>query len=57
MRRLAFVVSICGMALALLPLTTVLDRPGFMTAAAGFGLVIVGIFVAIEFVAKQAKRR
>ena len=57
MRRLAFVVSICGMVLALLPLATVLDRPSFRTAAAGFGLVIVGIFVSIEFVAKQAKRR
>ena len=48
LRRLAFLVTMCGMVLVLFPLMTVLARRDFVSAAVGFGLVLIGIFAAIE---------
>ncbi len=56
-RRLGFVLSVAGLALAILPLATVLRQPDFVTAAVGAGLMLLGIFVAIESVARQLERR
>ena len=56
MRRLGFVISVCGMAFALMPLSTVLDTPDFAVATVGLALLVLGIFVAIESVAKRAGR-
>lgn len=56
-RRSGFIISVCGMGLAILPLATVLRQPDFVTAAVGFGLMVLGVFVAIEAVARQSARR
>lgn len=52
-RRLGFVVSLCGMAFVLLPLSRLMERPDFVTATLGFALVIIGVFFALESVAKK----
>lgn len=51
-RRIGFIVSICGMVFVMLPLGGVLGKADFVTAAIGFAFVIIGIFFAIESLAR-----
>ncbi len=51
-RRIGFVVSICGMAFVMTPLSKVLDQPDFVTAVIGFAFVLIGVFFAIETLAR-----
>ena len=56
-RRIGFIVSMCGMAFVLMPLATTLPQPDFVVCSVGFGFVIVGIFFAIESVARQKDKK
>lgn len=51
-RRIGFIVSICGMVFVMLPLGGVLGKADFVTAVIGFAFVIIGIFFAIESLAR-----
>ena len=51
-RRMGFIVSICGMAFVMTPLGKLLSPPDFVTAVIGFAFVLVGVFFAIESVAR-----
>ena len=51
-RRLGFVVSLCGMTFVMLPLANVLHQTDFVTCTVGFAFVVIGVFFAIESVAK-----
>ena len=52
-RRIGFIVSVCGMVFVLLPLITVLEREDFVVCAIGFAFLVIGIFFAIETIAKK----
>ncbi len=52
-RRLGFVVSLCGMAFVLLPLSRLMERPDFVISTIGFTITILGIFFALESLAKK----
>jgi len=52
-RRFGFLISVCGMMFAVMPLATVLRRPDFVTLTVGSGLFLLGVFVAIESVARK----
>ena len=53
LRRLAFLVTLCGVALVLFPMVTVLEQKDFVSCAVGLGLILIGLFAAIESVAKK----
>ena len=55
-RRIGFVISVCGMGFALLPLARVLPQPDFVVCAVGVGFIILGVFVAIESLARRIDR-
>ena len=52
-RRIGFIVSVCGMAFVLVPFVQVLEQADFVACTVGFALVLVGIFFAIESVARH----
>jgi hypothetical protein len=52
-RRFGFLVSLCGIAFAVVPLSRVLPKPDFIACMAGFVFTLLGIFFTIESVAKQ----
>ena len=56
-RRVGFVVSVCGMAFIVMSLALSLQQPEFVMAAIGFGLLVIGVFFAIESVARSDKER
>lgn len=56
-RRIGFVISACGMAFVLLPLARVLPAPDFVVCTIGMGFIIVGVFVAIESLAKRIDQK
>ena len=56
-RWLGFIVSACGMAFVLVPLGTILQKPDFVICSVGFAFVIVGVFFAIESVARQKVKK
>lgn len=56
-KRVAFVISVCGMMFVVLPMLTVLRQPDFVTFAIGAGLLLVGIFAAIEAASKPRDRQ
>ena len=56
-RRIGFIISVCGMGFVLLPLTRVLPQPDFFVCTIGVAFIIVGVFVAIESLAKPLKDR
>lgn len=56
-RRIGFVLSLCGIAFTAMSLTTVLRQPDFVVCVVGFGFTIVGIFFAIESVARKKDQR
>ena len=51
-RRVYVVLSACGMMFHLPPLASVLDRQEFIVCSLGLGLILVGIYSAIESVAQ-----
>ena len=52
-RRLGFVISGIGIMFVLLPLGKLFQTPDFVTVVGGFVFLIVGIFFAIESIAKH----
>ncbi len=56
LRRFGFVTSMCGLAFVIMPMIRVLPRPDFVTFAVGAGLLVLGIFVAIESAARQRSK-
>ena len=52
-RRLGFVIGGVGIMFVLLPLAKVLQTPDFVTVVGGFVFLLLGIFFAIESVAKH----
>ena len=53
LRRFGFVTSLCGLAFVVVPMMRVLPQPDFVTFAVGAGLLLVGVFVAIESAARK----
>ena len=56
-RRLGFIVSMCGMVFVLLPLATTLQYRDLVVCSVGFGFVLMGVFFAIESVARQKDKK
>jgi hypothetical protein len=56
-RRLAFGVSICGMVFVLVSLVTVLQQPEFVLCCVGLAFLLLGVFFAIESVAKSKDQK
>lgn len=56
-RRIGFVLSLCGIAFTSMAMTTVLRQPDFVVFVVGLGFTIVGIFFAIESVARKKDQR
>ncbi len=52
-RRLGFILSLCGMMFAVMPLSVVLPKPDFIVCLSGFVFSLLGIFFTIEAVAKK----
>ena len=52
-RRLGFILSLCGMTFAVMSLSVVLPNPDFIVCLSGFVFSLLGIFFAIEEVAKK----
>ncbi|MBI3456712.1 MAG: hypothetical protein HY002_13120 [Candidatus Rokubacteria bacterium] len=56
-RRIGFIVSISGVAFLLLPLSTLLPSPDFLVCAIGAAFIVIGVFFAIESVAKRLDQK
>ena len=56
-RRTGFIVSVIGLGFLLLPLSRVLPTTDFLVCAVGAGFVLIGIFFAIESVAKRVSQK
>ena len=55
-RRLGFVLSLCGMMFAVIPLSMILPKPDFILCLSGFVFSLLGIFFTIEEVARRQPR-
>lgn len=55
-RRLGFVLSLCGMMFAVIPLSMILPKPDFILCLSGFVFTLLGIFFTIEEVARRLPR-
>jgi hypothetical protein len=56
-RRIGFIISAIGLGFLLLPLSRVLPPPDFLVCAVGAGFIVLGIFSAIESVAKRVNQK
>lgn len=56
-RRMGFVLSICGMMFVVMPMATVLRQPDFVVFTIGSAFVLLGIFFAMESVAKGVSKK
>jgi len=52
-RRIGFVVSVCGMAFLIIPLSRVLPGPDFFTALIGASFLLAGIYLNIESLSRN----
>jgi hypothetical protein len=52
-RRFGFLLSACGLAFAVVPISMIMSKPDFIMCLAGFVFMLLGIFFTIESVAKQ----
>ena len=55
--RIGFIISVCGMVSFVLPLAGVLSHQDFLAASGGFAFVLLGIFIAIESLARHKERK